>query len=664
MIKNRTSISVVIVFVISIYHAWFINAEIIGGDWPYFHQDYLNGLSLYPYIWSPFLGNGVGGINPLLGLYMFSASLIVPFVNWLGLSWIMVYKVGWFGLFLFLCVFSVWRLLTVLSFHKNEWALLLGSVVYTTNTYVLMIASGGQMGIALSYSLAPLVLATFISFIQKLQQEKPKQIIFSIVSSSFIFSIQLMIDARIAYVTAIGLGLCYLVFLLLKKIRFVYSISYLAIFVIIASGLNSYWLLPLYFVGSNGLDQFSSVFSSAEGVRFFSFATFENTISLLHPNWPENIFGMTQIMTFEYLVIPLIAFSCLLFPNGIRVKKYLSFFCILALGGAFLAKGANDPFGGIYIWMTDHIPGFIMFRDPTKFYVLIALSYTLLIPYSFEKISQRVNKRRLSNRYLVIILLFIWIILIRQSVMGELRGTFVSREVPSEYTELNTLITRSPEFSRVLWVPRQQRFSYYSLDHIAVEAEPLFQATNSAELKQALEKTDTIDRLSNLSIEYVVVPYDSLGELFLTDRTYDPTKRAEWENTLDKFPWLAKIQEGPLTIYKTSSYKDKIWLESNEHLTYKRLAPDKYAVEFTTENPTELNFSENFHDGWIFSTNKGIINAQKTAYGLNKFEITKPGYYSGTVYFLPQRFVTYGMMVSIITGLGILIVLTSFNNRK
>src|SRR3989344_5887845 len=92
--------------ILFIYRAWFTGGEIIGGDWPYYWRDSFLEMKLWPSLWAQWQENGLGGTNPLLGLRLFQSLLIVPFVNWLGLPWELVYKVGWFGLFLALSFFS------------------------------------------------------------------------------------------------------------------------------------------------------------------------------------------------------------------------------------------------------------------------------------------------------------------------------------------------------------------------------------------------------------------------------------------------------------------------------------------------------------------------------------------------------------------------------
>ena len=104
--------------------------------------------------------------------------------------------------------------------------------------------------------------------------------------------------------------------------------------------------------------------------------------------------------------------------------------------------------------MFAHVPGFVMFRDPTKFYTLVALSYSVLIPYSIWRMYDWINAKvkspafvktmagkqnLLPNLFLILNTLYL-ILLIRPVWMGELGGTFKSKEVPREYLELKNFI--------------------------------------------------------------------------------------------------------------------------------------------------------------------------------------------------------------------------------
>ncbi len=413
-----------------VYRSWFLHAEIIGGDWPYYYEDFLSSLSLYPIIWQPWLNNGLGGVQPLLGLSLFGSSLIVPFVNWFHIPWTIVYKVGWFGFFLALSFFSpvfLWR--SVFPRISSRWPGLLAGLIYSTNSYILMVTGGGQMGVALAYSIAPFVLVGFIKLYESvytlfsvvipakvgIQSGSPigSGMTKSAIIAGLALGFQLMIDPRIAYVTMVGVG-TYTVISFVRYfvdrekdlLRLLYSTFFgLSFSVGIAGLLNSFWILPMVVMKNNPLESLGSAYTSIDSIRFYSFADFSHALSLLHPNWPENLFGKVYFLQPEFLVLPLLAFSALAWM-GRRTesreqiadsREQIVFFALLALVGAFMAKGAQEPFGSVYEWMFVHVPGFVMFRDPTKWYVLVALGYSMLVPFALEGIVDWLSRRTKSR---------------------------------------------------------------------------------------------------------------------------------------------------------------------------------------------------------------------------------------------------------------------------
>ena len=162
-----------------------------------------------------------------------------------------------------------------------------------------------------------------------------------------------------------------------------------SISVLIAVLVHSFWVLPVALGGSSAA-ALGEEFTNPGMLKFLSVADFSHAISLLHPNWPENLFGKVYFMQPEFLVLPVIAFASLLFIKPTtKNKQLITYFSLLALIGAFLAKGVQEPGGAVFQWMFAHIPGFVMFRDPTKFYVYIALGYSILIPFTLERITKK-----------------------------------------------------------------------------------------------------------------------------------------------------------------------------------------------------------------------------------------------------------------------------------
>ncbi|HLD24869.1 MAG TPA: hypothetical protein VJB96_03025, partial [Patescibacteria group bacterium] len=574
-----------------VFRQWFTGSEIIGGDWPYFFPETLKVFTLYPSLWVPWLGNGVGGVNLLLGLNLFQTILIVPFTQWLGIPWPIVYKIGWFGLFLLLGSFSFWKLIRSVLPNDAKMFWPISIFIYVINSYALMLVSGGQMGVALSYAVAPLVLASFIDF-QKNDVSPQKNVKFqisnvkSIILAGLILAFQVMIDLRIAYVTMVAVMIYFGV---TRK-----NIITVGISVGVALLLNAFWLLPQVLLKTNPVAELGAAYTSAESVKFFSFADFSHALSLLHPNWPENIFGKTYFLQPEFLVIALFAFAAFLWKSDVKIRL----FGILALVGVFFAKGAHEPFGFIYLWLFEHVPGFVMFRDPTKWLLLVILSYSILIPFTLEK------AKKYGTIVSVAFVLF-WIALHRQAFLGQLPGTFVQRTVPPVYESYKTFIAYQPGFFRTLWVPRQSRFTFATATLPALEAEPLFGATDSATLALALSNPKTQSQLEEYGVAYVIVPFDALGELFVMDRQYDERKRLSYKNVLDAVPWLTKIRDDELAMYKTRRHNDLFWSDGGE-VQYESKNGSEYVVRPPGQSQL-LYFSQRFHPRWRMLTDKGEI---------------------------------------------------------
>ncbi len=409
------------------YLPWFTSLSALSaGDWPYLFIEQIREFSWAPearFLWlSPY--------------YQIFTKFVVTV---LGIRWEIAEKILWFLPFIIIAATT--------SYHAfRSWIAVL---VYTTNTYILMIVGGGQMGVAMAYALAPWVFNR-LSFLS--------------------IAIGAMFDPRITLLTVIAS-----LFVTRPNVKKL-LLPFLGVLVI-----HLYWIIPVLRLPSEITQRLSQVNTGI--LEFLSFATFSQTISLLHPNWPENIFGKVYFMQPEFLLIPIVAFSVFLF--GDQKKKAIPY-GLLALAGAFLAKGTQEPFGGIYEWLFTYIPGFWLFRDSTKFYLFVALAYSYLI-----------SKTKIPSLLIVVL----WAVLIRQAIAHELTGTFQPEPIDPEYIKLKELILSSGK-SPTFWVPAVSRYAFFTKEHPAIAGEIG-------------------------SHGYAIVPFDSREEIFLTERTYDDTLRQE-----------------------------------------------------------------------------------------------------------------------------------------
>ena len=504
----------IIVFsiILLIYKPWFIySGTLSSGDWPYLYLENIQEFSFLPNaqnVWLSFY-------------YQIPTKILVQYLN---IPWTIVERILWFFPFLAIGIFSSYALI-------RSW---IGVLVYMTNTYILMVVGGGQMGIAMAYAIAPLILKLFFD---------NKRLSFAIA-----IGILIMFDPRIAYIVLVSIG----IFILMFR-KFSQAISILPASIPIALLINSFWLVP--FLNSN-LNIFVENFDNSLSFRFLSFADFSNTLSLLHPNWPENIFGKTYFLQPEFLMLPILAYSVLIFVSKIEdktLKMKIIFFSLVGLIGVFLSKGSNPPLGFINEWFFQYIPGMSMFRDSTKFYILIALSYSALIPLSIQLISQRFSSRL---RYLFF-LLFVafWLSLIYPAVFGQLTGTFKPQKVPQEYIRLKEFLLAKPEYFKTLWIPSVQRFGFVSKNHPGLSAMEYLKVSSVSLAISIIKKPETRKELAQFLIRYIIVPYDNKQELFITDRKYDENLYRKIIKELEQLSWMSKEVFGKTVVFEIHSEK-------------------------------------------------------------------------------------------------------------
>lgn len=640
--KNKFASIIVCIFCFIIFYSWFSFYTVLSsGDWPYFHKQAVKSFSFTPSYYKEYwgLGETKAIFTPLETYFQWSAKIVSDF-----LPWEISEKIFWYFPFLLISFFSA------KAFSKS----LLGGLIYTTNTYILMVVSGGQMGVALAYAIAPYVIKLWIELIDKREKSISENLYQSLLVGLFL-SLQVFFDPRIATIS-LGVVVLYYIYsffviyddkvIHLKKISYSFAIPGVVIVL-----LHSLWILPmvLYRVGTS---DYGDASNSSQGILdFFSFSDFSHMISLLHPNWPENIFGKVYFLQPEFLLIPLLVFSSLfLYAHNIKTsldsdKKNILFFCFVGLLGAFLAKGVNEPFGAVYKFFYEYFPGFIVFRDPTKFMLLIALAYAYIIPKTVMLFSTKLHlflQKREKNisfdilhSILLIMLVLLWGFLVRQAVFAELRGTFHNQKVPLEYNLLASFISKDPAFFRVLWVPVHQRFGYYGNDHPAISAEEFFHTSDRKKLLALFKKPETPNLLRESAVKYIVIPSDSRGEIFLTDRKYDGKKFNSFRERIKKIPGLNKVATfGSIDVYELISSKNHIWMQTSSgkpsFITWRQISPTRYIVSADAQKGDTVIFSENYSRFWRVRVNgetfavsqykKLFFSYKSSANGLTKIE--------------------------------------------
>ncbi len=671
--------------IILIFQNWFTFAEIATGDAAFYFKSTAKDLTFLPYVWAT---RGLGEFSPLLYPFFY---LIFPvkILSSLDIPWFVTERVSWYWPFIFLSVFSSWFLIkTVLPAVRFRF---LAPLIYLTNSYILMIIGGGQISIALSYALAPLVTALFIKSIRA--NDFSSSIIFGLTAA-----IQVGLEPRIASITLIFIIPYAFLHHGLKPQKYIRTIL---IPLILILGLHFYWILPSLLSKKT---TYNPNFIFSDWVGFLSFAQFSNSLSLLHPLWPDNVFGKLQFMRPEFLGIPIFAFLALFFINEKSKSQliFILYFAFWGIIGAYLAKGVNPPFGEVFSWSFKNLTGINMFRDPTKFYVLIALSYSILIPFGLDKLARKLSNIKIINPYYLIPIFFIifWLLLIRPAWMGQLGGTFKGHIVSAEYSKLENFLDGQSEFFRILWVPRKQNFGFFSDNHPALYSSEFVSPDicrlplcSLADQNQKPEKFDPLTTsesqildkvrkyslsyfnnpeafkiLSQMGVKYVVVPYDSEGEIFLRDRKYSNQERQEYIAFLDSIPWLKRIDGfEKIAIYQTPEFKNHFWLKTAEEsplISWKKLNPTRYEIEIKNlQKPSSIIFSEQFDSSWVAKIGNQQINS-KEFNSLNEFSVNKFGDTLISIEYLPQKYVWWGLPVSLGTLVLALILIIKLRGKS
>jgi len=550
-------------------------------------------------------------------------------------------------------------------------------LILLTNTYYLNINNGGQIAIFIAGIIGVFIVTRFISLF-----DQYKRYSFTQISQQALFlAMQIAVDLRISYITIITL-LLYILFRIIiadkknfKRILVDYGIWGYCLPLSLAALAHSYWILPIIFFHINPTTTISNIYTSSDVLKYFSFTDFSHALSLLHPNWPENIFGKTYFLQPEFLILPILAFGSLLWIKDQRSKANNSlssnisrssvfvhnilFFNILALIGTFLAKGVNAPLGFIYLWLFEHLPGFVMFRDSSKWYFMIIFSYALLIPYTLEKFSLKISDIFLKAKSvniihagIVICFCFYWVFTIRDIIYEKYTFAYKSLVISEEYRKLERMLSGDDRFYRTMWIPVIQRFGYVSDLHPAISSQIVTESDSTFEIFEWLNRNQSQDQLKRWSVRYIIVPDDILGEIFQDDRKYDNRKYLALIDDLRKITWLEEVPGwSNIKIFENKTYFDKFWVENisgydEKIIKYHKINPTKYKIIFDNEKDTNIAFNQNYDSPWMANIGTHTIESKPTTDGLNSFFITESKTGNLYIYYQPQDLVILGYIIS------------------
>ncbi|MDP8261821.1 MAG: hypothetical protein P9M13_00780 [Candidatus Ancaeobacter aquaticus] len=387
----RSRFNILIIFVLSLVPLmWFREGLLIaGGDGPLFLNpvNYFQNFVRYP-------------VSDISGVHAFEVNLIFPLLIFYyifeaaGVSLIVTEKTL-FVLYFFVAGTSMYYLMTVLLKSDKKYdnfAKLIAAVFYMFNYFVILVNPLLTQFIA--YTLMPLILGLYIKGTTTDGPPLFKRSLLFVAALSFLpaaFSNPPFIVVIICIL--VGYSLFDLIIVnRFKNISRILSFILLSIFLYILINL---WFLGVWYV------HFTSSGNAIANILpgYWNPGSDLSQTFVLKGSWAWNdqyfpyfyeYFEKTPFKIFAYL-FPITIFTILLF----KIKKFIMyFFILLAFAGIFFAKGRWGMFGGIYAYLFDNCPIFLMFREPhAKFTLLTVLGYSVLLGVSLSKIIQYIVYR-------------------------------------------------------------------------------------------------------------------------------------------------------------------------------------------------------------------------------------------------------------------------------
>jgi hypothetical protein len=505
------------------------------------------------------------------------------------------------------------------------------AIFYGSTTYFL-IRQGSHVSIASIYAFSPIIFLLFINAIEKLSIQR--WIVFGLA-----YALGVCYEVRIMYIVTFMLAL-YACFFMFKKGNVRRIVVLLGLTAAVIGGLSAFWALPTLFGGAQ-----STISQTASRGLFGSdLFDLQHALTLSSSGWtggiPDETFEMQPVLLHLWVVPVLALIPFVLFNQLPRKLRALTiYFAVIALLGIFLSKQETAPLPGAYEWLYSNFPGFSLFREASKFYLIIAWGYMGLLAISLYALK---NLNIPAHKIAATALIAVGMINLFPLPTGNFHTLFAARNEPTDYKEINRITAKDPDTSRTLWVPSQPQWGYFDLKH------PIYSAVNISEgdwlrllnspagaigwhIKDALESPFAMNLLKDASIKYIGVPLrdpendDDFMKYYGDDRQY-------YLDILAGLPWIEEVKTSAkeVVLYELkgfkrhiSTYTEMFSLTSLENFgrTYSFgssiLSEDfQFTATEDTKSKNNSNITEVFHgikfdsvrDGKITQEIKSLVN--------------------------------------------------------
>lgn len=572
MKKNKQFgyILLLLVLILFVFRQYFnFNNDLVWGDAPHYYnfKDLLGEPSAWVY-----RDNNLGGINrflwisPLMLLYGF----IGQFVN----SNAALIRLFFYFPSLLLASAGAYFLSRTNGF-KPKYATL-SSLIFTINPYYLLLIDGGTVGLALAYGIFPWAIISLRHF---LSSPNHKSFLLTIIVN-FLLT---LVDPRI-FILAIMFSLLFPQKSMLLRYKLIHT-GLISVIILLLSG---YWFYPLFKSSSN----FFAI--STDGGLTYDLIY---PLMLTHPYWPTNIFGQTNLPNILFIYFPTILTLPFIFRTK-DIKRYGKLLLIFLLF-AFFAKGGGRPFGNLYNLFIFKFPLAQAFRDASKFYTPLLLTYSLLLAFVINKF------KKLFYSSLLVILLISYPV-----IKGIPNGILSGNKNVQDIEAISQKVENSN--GRVFWFPSVHPYSVNDQNTQSISASSLVDYRPFARLNAGtydrfnfLHNSESAAWLAYINTKYLALINDPRHPI------KDKKESQHWQSLLDLISsqsYLEKVfDQNNSLLYKftnETSYLnayDKAYFVIGPDSIYQELIKDDYKISdnlliFTNQSGFDSSLFTNIED--------------------------------------------------------------------
>lgn len=241
---------------------------------------------------------------------------------------------------------------------------------------------------------------------------------------------------------------------------------------------------------------------------------------------PRNVYTFAEYFRTPISILAPFVLYGLILIGAIRQRRnvFILSFTFLLLVFWLLAKGPQEPFGGLYLFLLEYMPGFKVFRSPdTKFGFVIVLSIAVLLMLT----GSAIKIRRFVILVGAVVIIQSWPLLTGVAIQGENKVDSHDRVIyiPDEYQQLADYLN-SPErsFGYVMTIPANE-FARYLLgrgdEHTGQDLIPKMinfpfvhlsefsgMPKHTYEKLMLIQQTKDYAQLREFAIRYYVLRYD------------------------------------------------------------------------------------------------------------------------------------------------------------